>query len=297
MNKRIEICELSIGLVFLVSGIAKALDVVSFSDLIVEYGFAPLRFLAPLIVLAEIVVGLFLILKIQQKRTALFSIVFLFTLTSIYTYGFVFNDIEDCGCFGKIEILNVSPVFTYIRNIILMLMAFVVWRKRENDVVNKWSIIITAGVGCMVSAIMVYSYCKEDKSDNTFVAKRLNETMLDQFVSTSKDSTYLVFAFSYTCPHCLNSIENLKQYESFGAVDKVIGLSIENPDAERKYKEIFNPKFQTKNYQSKTLFQLTRSLPKAYYIKNDSLIIEFSGELPCAYIFSELMESLKKQDK
>ncbi|MDR0371204.1 MAG: hypothetical protein LBH80_05055 [Prevotellaceae bacterium] len=110
-------------------------------------------------------------------------------------------------------------------------------------------------------------------------------TILKEFVSTSKDSTYLVFTFTYLCPHCMNSIENLNRYESSGSVDKVIGIALEDSIAEYRFKEIFKPEFSIRNYPAGTLFRLTNSFPVAYYIKNDSIMAELSGELPCSYVF------------
>jgi hypothetical protein len=82
----------------------------------------------------------------------------------------------------------------------------------------------------------------------------------------------------------MNSIENMKQYETSEAVDKVIGIALENPEAEKQFREIFKPGFLIKNYPASTLFRLTNTFPQAYYIKNNS-IITLSGQLPCGYVF------------
>ncbi|MDR3327130.1 MAG: hypothetical protein LBT04_03220 [Prevotellaceae bacterium] len=83
----------------------------------------------------------------------------------------------------------------------------------------------------------------------------------------------------------MNSIENLKQYENSSAVDKVVGLAVEDSIAEQNLKKNFTPNFEIKNFAPKTLFQLTKSFPTAFYIRNDSVIVKFSGELPCSYVF------------
>jgi hypothetical protein len=103
----------------------------------------------------------------------------------------------------------------------------------------------------------------------------------------------MVFAFTYNCPHCLNSIENLKQYESVGIVDKVIGLVLEDSIAEQAFRENFKPTFLVKNYHPKTLFLLTNSFPQTYYIRNDSIVMKFLGELPCAYVFAKEFQKRK----
>jgi proteasome assembly chaperone (PAC2) family protein len=89
----------------------------------------------------------------------------------------------------------------------------------------------------------------------------------------------------------MNSVENLKQYESLGVVDKVIGLALADSIVGEKFVEIFKPNFPIQNYVKKELLRLTNSFPSAYYIKNDSIVMEFSGELPCAYVLRAIVNS------
>ena len=120
MNKRIEIYSLISGIVFLISGIAKAIDISVFSNVITQYGFENLQFISPIIIMTEVSVGLLLIFQVWQKWTA-FSGAFLVTcFTVVYAYGLIFKGIEDCGCFGKITTLNTSPIVTFLRNSILL---------------------------------------------------------------------------------------------------------------------------------------------------------------------------------
>ena len=289
MNKKLEVCRLISGAVFLLSGIFKSISISDFSDLILQYGFANLQFLAPLIVLAEVMIGLLLIFNLWARFISAVAVSLLCVFSVLYAYGLFFHGIEDCGCFGRVAILNTSPTFTFIRNAVLVFMLVMIWRRSENECKANYSI-----AGIVLSVMCITSFM----SGNTFQHKRnsskkgyhsiaVKDTALKDFITTSKDSTYLVFAFTYSCPHCLNSIENLKKYESSGAVDKVIGLAIKDP-AERIFRGNFNPEFHIKNYEAEDLIQLTNAFPKAYYIKNDSIQMELSGQLPCAYVFSTL---------
>jgi hypothetical protein len=131
----------------------------------------------------------------------------------------------------------------------------------------------------------VFRFANKKKAGNKVLA--IESTDLQEFITTSKDSTYLVFAFTYTCPHCMNSVENLKQYEVFGVVDKVIGLAVKDSIAEKQFIEIFHPDFLIKNIEPQNLFRLTKTFPTAYFIKNDSIIAELSGVLPCSFVFEK----------
>ena len=111
---------------------------------------------------------------------------------------------------------------------------------------------------------------------------------LSEFLTPSKDSTYFVFVFSYSCPHCYSSIENLKQYERLGVADKVLALSfaVDSTTGER-FNDIFNPDFQIKNYPPKQLFRLSNQFPVSYYIQNNTIKLEIRGLLPSGYLLQK----------
>jgi len=288
MNKRIELYSLIAGIVFLVSGIAKAIDISTFSNVIAQYGFENLQFIAPLIVIAEVLIGLLLVFQVRQRWSALAGALLIVVFTVAYAYGILFHNVKDCGCFGNIKALNTSPVFSFLRDAILLYLLIAVWRKGENkQSVNQWIAVTALIFMCVVAFMTGYTSPKfGNRTAKKFVVQAVKNTALKDFIATSKDSTYLVFAFSYTCPHCLNSIANLKEYTKSGVVDKVIGLAFGDSISEKKFTETFEPNFPIKNY-SNELLRLTNNFPTVYFIRNDSIVVEFSGELPCSYVFSK----------
>ena len=294
MSKRTNIFRLLLGLVFLVSGFAKAFDVSAFADIIASYGFVGIRFVAVPIVVAEIIIGLLLILRIGEKTVSLITAVLLVVFTAVYSYGLIFKGVEDCGCFGNIKALNTSPVLFYIRNAILLFLAIDVYRFSSD--VWKAS---PATVAMMMVIVIAASFMSGYTSDNffgkyrkrTFEKYEVKGSALSEFAQFSNDSTYLVFLFSYSCPHCMNSIANLEMYEKTGAVDKVIALAYDNDStAHERFDEYFQPSFEIIDYPDKSLFKLSNSFPKVYYVRNDSVIVEFTGEIPCSMIFKSLLK-------
>lgn len=290
MKKRIGLYSLIAGLLFLISSFAKAININGFSNIINQYGFEYIHYLAPLIVLAEALIGLSLIFQIYLKRTALIAVLLLLLFTVVYAYGLMFKGITDCGCFGRLTLLNTSPAVTFLRNALLLYLLIAVWRKGNNTInFNKWIVSIMLIVICLVTFMSGNTFRYSGNLFRKYKIKAVKDTVLKDFITTSKDSTYLVFAFSYTCPHCMNSIENLKQYESSGTVDKIIGIALDNPDAEKQFVKIFKPEFSIKNYPADTFRSLTNTYPKSFYIKNDSIIAILPGELPCSYVFMKML--------
>ena len=296
--KKVKIYSVISSIIFLLSGIGKALSVSDFSDLIIRYGFAPFHFLAPAIVIAEILVGLLLLFQIWQKKVSFLSLVAVFIFTIVYLYGYLQHDIKDCGCFGSISFLTLPPLGIFIRNAILLYLLFDVWRNSKDKVKTKaWQMVTILIV--MIGMSFVAGYTSQNnlnfgKKDTKYQGKILQDTPLNEFVTLSNDSTYLIFVFSYSCSHCLNSIENLKQYEKSGVVDKVIGLAWGDSVNEDNLNENFNPNFLITTYDPMSLFKITNRFPTAYYIRNNKIEWVIHGELPCAYILNKQM---KKQIK
>ena len=280
-------------MVFLVSGFAKALDVSAFADVIASYGFAGIRFMAVPVVIAEIIIGLLLVLRIGEKTTALITAILLVVFTIIYSYGLIFKGVEDCGCFGNIKALNSSPVLLYIRNAILIFLAVDIYRF-SSDVWKTSPVAIIVFVLILIIASFISGYTSENFFKNKkyiFEKYEVKGSALSEFAHFSNDSTYLVFLFSYSCPHCMNSIAHVEMYEKTGTVDKVIALAYDNDSiAHERFDHYFQPSFEITDYSDKSLFKLTHSFPKIYYIRNDSVIFEYTGEIPCSMILKSALK-------
>ncbi|MDE6307641.1 MAG: hypothetical protein K2L79_02370 [Bacteroidales bacterium] len=285
--KRVNPYSFLVGLLFVVSAIAKACDAAAFAETIVRYGFPRFSFLAPFIIIIEFLLGGLLILRTELRYTIplAFGIVLFFTI--MYSYALIFEGNTDCGCFGPWQALNASPLFLYIRNAVLLILLFFAYLKREKygDFTPGFRVLAPVLVGAGVLAFFVgYTYQEPVSYKTTRMA--LHDSVLSEFVETSPDSTYLVFAFSYTCPHCLNSIGNLKECARFPVADKVIGLALGDSVMENRFfRKIFEPNFIIHNHK-KELLRLTEKFPRTYYIRHDSIVLQMSGELPCPFIFS-----------
>ena len=280
-----------VGLLFAVSASAKACDAAVFAETIVSYGFPRFSFLSPFIIVAEFLLGCFLILKVKLRYTAPLAFCMVLFFTLVYSYALIFEGIEDCGCFGHFQFLNNNPVFLYIRNVLLLILLFLAYLKREkyeNFLPGFRALAFVLGLAGVLSFCVGYTY-QEPVSYNT-ARLALHESVLDEFVETSPDSTYLVFAFSYACPHCLNSIGNLKECVRFPMADKVIGLALGDSVMEHRFfRKIFEPNFVIHNHQDE-LLRLTEKFPRAYYIRHDSIVLQVSGELPCPFILCAHLE-------
>ncbi len=156
-----EILRLIIAFIFLLSGGVKAIDPVGFSFKLEEY-FSPtvfdLEFLIPFsltisifVILLELILGLFLLLKIQIKTTLL-SLISLCVFFGFLTfYSAYYNVVTDCGCFG--DAIKFTPWQSFGKDIILLFLLTILWIYEKKSVPNTkfniakgWGAILCFGV-------------------------------------------------------------------------------------------------------------------------------------------------------
>ncbi len=285
MNKKNELFILFVSLVFILSAFGKSINCNDFVNQIIAVGFPELWFSAPIIICLELLIGLSLLFKYRVKLMSLVGVFSIIVFSAVYVYGWVVNGVTDCGCFGRLKMFDVSPWFTMLRNIILICALLYIGQMGDHTTDLREKSIIFCGLVLSLCAFMAgYSlHTAESENSPDFNPVPINESPISDFIDTHPDSTYIVFAFSYTCPHCINSISRLQEYESMKVVDRVIGLAVENEEAEKEFNAYFNPRFKIHNIPADNLKRLTGQFPVSYYIRRDSLSYVMYGELPSAF--------------
>lgn len=166
--------KIVLGLTFLFSGFVKSVDVYGTTFKIVNYFhafhldiFQPLsKLLAFGIVGFEFLLGILIIIGIYAKVVSklVISIVFFMMLLTLYIA--LFNNVEDCGCFGDVLIL--SNWATFFKNIVLLIFAFI-FVIYHRLVIPLFSIKIRKYVlrysFIYISGILLYSYIYEPLFD------------------------------------------------------------------------------------------------------------------------------------
>lgn len=276
-----KIFRFLVGLVFLLSGLLKAIDTAAFADLMSEYGATWFGLAAPLIIFAEIFLGIMLIFDFYSKHISWATTIFLLVVSAIYLYGVTARGITNCGCFGPLAWLNSKPWLTFTRNGILlaMLVPTLIRLQEKNTAITISSVIFMAVVAIIVMFMCGFSMngAKCLQKQHTFQPIPLQESSLSEYVTTHPDSTYLVFAFSYTCPYCQNSIGNVNQYVPMGMVDRVIGLAAEDSIARERFNRLFNIDFEIHEISAVHMYGLTNTLPATFFIRHDSIVSQYTG--------------------
>ena len=294
-KKVLNIYVVIIGVFFLISGIGKVINTTGFSYLINQYGLGYLMLLAPIIVLAEIGLGISLLLLLNPKRDSLIAFIFLAAFTIAFGFAHFMHGVNDCGCFGTLQPSNLPPAFTFLRNFILLAIALIVWLKypkEETGNINGWKkrlVLGVMGVSIFVSGFTfrMPDMFHADIKKNKFQDQNVKATELAKYITTSMDKRYLVFCFSYTCPHCWNSIENLRGFKKSGTVDSIVVLAVGDSAGKAFFNHSFSPDFIIRDLSTETMMALTNLYPTAFYVKNDTVKVIIEGEVPSPVTFKK----------
>jgi uncharacterized membrane protein YphA (DoxX/SURF4 family) len=122
-----------LGLVFLVSGYLKAMDIQSFAGTIYKIQFFTFQlayFTAIIIVGLELLLGLFLVSGLYLNHILKVSFILLSAFTIFLLFVLVFDLQINCNCFGSLSKKNINS-FDVLRNIIILSLNYILIKCRE----------------------------------------------------------------------------------------------------------------------------------------------------------------------
>jgi len=276
MKNKYFIATLSVivGLFFILSGFGKAVNTIGFTDTLSSYGLGYVSYLAPLICVAEILLGFLMLFLINPKKYSLYSLIVIILFTVSFGYAHFFKSVDDCGCFGEISILRSSPATSFIRNGILSIMCLIIfiYSDKQQLTLVKWKKIIIFSITALSLSLTGYTMSESLITKTPLENQKIENTPLAQYIKTSPDSTYIVFVFSYNCPHCWDATENIKAYLTTKTVDRVIGVAVGNKATEKEYLINFNPNFNIVTVPYDSLKGVIFYAPTAFVIKNNVIV-------------------------
>jgi uncharacterized membrane protein YphA (DoxX/SURF4 family) len=294
-NKTVlRICTSFVGCFFVLSGFAKAMDTGAFASLIGSYGFPFMSFAAPFMVVAEIALGIALVLELNPRRDSLIALLFLISFTGAFAFAHFHNGVNDCGCFGKLRPSSWGPLESFIQNAILMTLCLIIRLKypkgEKGSPFTFWKkgltlSLIILGVfisGLTFSTPAVFHF---SKLKNKYANQNINNTELAKYVKASPGKTYMVFCFSYTCTHCWNSVENVQGFKKSGTVDSVIALAVGDDSSKIYFNKMFTPDFNIQTLPEEAFDKISTTYPVGFYVKNDTIKYVIDGEIPSSITF------------
>ena len=163
------ICRTLLGVVFVFSGVVKAIDplgtVYKIEDYLKAFGgfFTDLLPMAELaawgLIILELLLGVCMVLNVRTKWTAWIALAFYCVMTPLTLYIALTNPVSDCGCFGDAVVLTNWQ--TFWKNVMLIILAIVLvgLRKSVRPLWSWWMEVVIAAT-TIAAAIAFMTWTK-----------------------------------------------------------------------------------------------------------------------------------------
>ena len=158
------ICRTLLGVVFVFSGVVKAIDplgtVYKIEDYLKAFGgfFTDLLPLAEAaawgLIVLELLLGVCMLLNVRTQWTSWIALIFYCVMTPLTLYIALTNPVSDCGCFGDAIVLTNWQ--TFWKNVILILLAIllITLRKSVRELWQPW----VEGVIAIVTIVLAVAF-------------------------------------------------------------------------------------------------------------------------------------------
>jgi len=123
----------------------------------------------------------------------------------------------------------------------------------------------------------------------------IKETPLYKYIQTVPDSSYLIFFYTYTCPHCINSVENFKHFKRSKVVDIAVSFALIDADSSKnvriknQFVEDFGY-FGTREIVNHDVQSFISTVPTAFYVENDTIKHVIASQLPSPVLFAKRLK-------
>ncbi len=191
-----------VGVLFIFSSISKAIDIDSFTFILMSFGNKKFAFLAPFITSIEFFIGLCYILKVCLNRVVKISFWFTLILTVTFLLGHIFMGIEDCGCFGNV--IKFNPKFILVKNFILLILIYFFQKQYSFNNKGFLRLYVSVLFSLTLFAVNIYEVYKFNIQNNISIGQNFN--VPKNFI---KNGNQIWFLFNPYCLHCKNLAKKL----------------------------------------------------------------------------------------
>lgn len=281
------LATLIVGLVFLVTGIVKALSSKKFIEHIAQYGLFNPQLIVPVAITfigLECALGAGLILHEFSKWTVPGTAILLVLLSIITFWSTATGKTEDCGCYAGIAII--TPLQSIILNlgyISLMGLAFYFPAANHETATWQWIVASVFFLFGLVSAqqsqftpLVDFSYLKEGKKWQKSWLKNLDQDL-------QKGNYFLVF-LGAECSYCKRWVPLLNIMNANPELPKVLGIMNLNESEIEAFKAKHLVHFPIVSMNKRLFNYMVDRVPTAVLIKDGQIDNISQGEMPQEYL-------------
>lgn len=259
-----------LALTYIISGVTKGMSIGSFVNLLMSYGNTWFGYFAPIITGFEIFLGFGLLFGAFRKVLARLSFYFLLFLSGVYIWGYLFRDVTDCGCFG--EILKLNPVITLLKNAIMLLLSWWLWRNSSPVIKRKWLLAIAVIFGLITMGINSFEFNGRISSNLKLSHLDLKKSFIRPCLQSGEQ---IILIFNPLCKPCRNT--SIKLRKSKIPVVALCGNVFSNADYQ-DYQKFVKPDFPIYAVSIDSVQKHVFAYPTLLYLK-DGLVKEVLNDV------------------
>ncbi|MFB0517160.1 MAG: MauE/DoxX family redox-associated membrane protein [Candidatus Neomarinimicrobiota bacterium] len=288
MKWPVFVSRVALGIIFIISGTLKVLDAQSFMANLPFYNIPawliPFGALIPPI---ELTMGLAFLTGMTPRFTSLAAAAMLLLFSLLLIAGIAGGELSDCGCFG--QALEQSPQSALLRNLLLMLLAGVIWYYHRGSRTSwrPWQ----AGLGAAILLVLgtVTGYTIHTPKLDPSLAKAGEFFPDEGFGRLAPELTgkQLVYVFTADSPDCWNSVANVKALAG-DSTYVVFGLTDSDPHQIGWFANEFDINFKVYTYNPKLFNTTFRTWPALYYLDDGLIIGKVENEIPAPRTLQEV---------
>lgn len=307
----VNICRLVLGLVFVFSGIVKAIDPVGtqikIEDYLIAFGAGDLFLDSTLLILAcvlagmEFLLGVYMTMGVFVRGTSLLLLMAMCLLTPFTLFTAIKNPVEDCGCFGDALILTNWQTFS--KNVFLLIVALYVFLRKKYIIPmvsakRQWLVTLVTVILVVrfmtgnINGLPVIDFrpYKVGTDLHREVVMRENPEMMDFFILDNdlNDLTDRVidapgYTFLFVSNHletidmsAQDMIDNLYDYcQTYGYA--LYGLTSSGGYAVREWQDMTGSELEYLHADEIPLKTIVRSNPGLLLLKDGVIVNKWSG--------------------
>lgn len=306
-----RVAELILGLVFMAGMLLKAYDANLFVRQILQYGVMEQRMwleyaaLGTLAVESLLAVALLTGLRLRGLTYAV-TLAVLVGFTGLIAYGWIFHNLDDCGCFGRVKM---TPEQSIIKNGVLALLAIVAWIgefKRPTLPIRRGAIsakilaallVTLAAVGYAYWDLRQIAQATRPATPTTEAARPFAQFVFDDNGKKIDlgNGEYIVALLGADCSHCMAAVSELNALSQVSDLPRLVGICYEpTPGDFENFLETTAPEFSIFSIgdDAGTFFRFLESVPpRIAYIRDGSFVDFWDERVPTE---DELKNSIAK---
>jgi uncharacterized membrane protein YphA (DoxX/SURF4 family) len=269
------------GLVFIFSSISKYLSKEYFYQIIQRYGIMwndeLLRLVANILIAIELFIGISIIIKYDKKWPKILALLIVLIFNLIFLYGYLFKNIQDCGCFGNILLLDVKT--TFLKNIILSVLLFYLVFEQKKEIFNlkvsyRWATLLIALIFSFQLSLFLQ---KPSEKDVITLLRILRETNIN--IQSYDNDPVVIIIVNPDCEICCDEI-NTFDWNDWKII-KTIVLINNIPNKNHLITSNIPTDFTKTLISNDQYINLTEQLsPMAFLVRNNKVIGKWERKIP-----------------